>query len=343
VRETAHFAGAAATTEEEHVMSAQDTRVGWIGTGRMGHAIVRRLLAAGTDMHVWNRTRSKAEDLVTEGATLVDRVAELAGRDVVFTMVAADPDLLEVTLGPGGVLRQPDAPRYLVDSSTVSAQTSDRVRAEAALRGTVLLAAPVSGNAKVVRSGRLSVAVSGPRDAYDEVEPLLARFGQSVTYVGEGDVARLVKLAHNVFLGVVVQSLAEVTVLAEQGGISRSAFLEFMNGSVLGSVFTRYKTPAFVNLDLTPTFTSDLLQKDFDLGLAAARDLHVPMPLAATAHQLIQDVVGRGHGHEDFAALLVEQARRSGVELVAEGVLVDDGLAPPVDGQPGPALREATG
>jgi 3-hydroxyisobutyrate dehydrogenase len=309
-------------------MTTLDSTVGWIGTGRMGHAIVARLLAAGADVHVWNRTRSKAEDLADAGATVVDSVADLAARDVVFTMVAADQDLLEVTLGEGGLLRQSLAPRYLVDSSTVSAQTSEEVRAAAAQVGTVLVAAPVSGNAKVVRSGRLSVAVSGPADAVDAVQPLLALFGQSVTYVGEGDLARLVKLAHNVFLGVVTQSLAEVTVLAERGGISRAAFLDFMNGSVLGSVFTRYKSPAMVNLDMTPTFTAHLLEKDLHLGLSAGHDLGVPMPLAASAHELVQDVVGRGHGDQDFAALLVEQGRRSGVELVAEGVPVDDGLTP---------------
>ncbi len=322
-------------------MSAHDTTVGWIGTGRMGHAIVRRLLVAGTDVHVWNRTRTKAEDLADEGATVVDSIADLAGREVVFTIVSADEDLLEVTLGPAGLLRQPDAPRYLVDSSTVSASTSDRIRTEAALRGTVLLAAPVSGNAKVVKAGRLSVAVSGPPDAYAVVEPLLALFGQSVTYVGEGDLARLVKLAHNVFLGVVTQSLAEVTVLAERGGISRAAFLDFMNGSVLGSVFTRYKSPAFVNLDLTPTFTATLLEKDFDLGLAAGHEMRVPMPIAALAHQLVQEVIGRGHADEDFAALLVEQGHRAGVELEPEDVLVDDGLAGPPPERAVPSLHEA--
>jgi 3-hydroxyisobutyrate dehydrogenase len=306
-------------------MSAPDT-IGWIGTGRMGHAIVKRLLVAGHDVHVWNRTRAKADDLVADGATVVGSVAELAGRAVVFTMVSADADLLAVTTGPDGLLRQQAAPRYLVDSSTVSSQTSEQVRAVAAERGTVLLAAPVSGNAKVVKAGRLTVAVSGPADAYEAVAPLLAGFGQSVTYVGEGDLARLVKLAHNVFLGVVAQSLAEVTVLAERGGISRAAFLEFMNDSVLGSVFTRYKSPAYVSLDLTPTFTSRLLAKDFDLGLAAARGLGVPLPVAATTHQLIQAAVGRGHGDEDFAALLIEQGRSAGVELVPEDTHVEDGL-----------------
>jgi len=218
------------------VLTATDTQtIGWIGAGRMGHAMAHLLLDAGHPVHVWNRTRSKAEDLVQYGAVVVDSVAELADRDVVFTMVAADDDLIEVVLGEGGLLCQPTAPRVIVDSSTVSADTSARIRAEAASRGTAFLAAPVSGNAKVVKAGMLSIAASGPREAYDAVLPLLNDLGRSVTYVGTGEVARLVKLAHNIFLGVVIQSIAEIAVLAEKGGVPRSALMEFMNGSVLGS------------------------------------------------------------------------------------------------------------
>jgi 3-hydroxyisobutyrate dehydrogenase len=302
-------------------------RVGWIGVGRMGHAMVRRLLAAGHHVAVWNRTRAKADDLTRWGATVVDRAADLAGCDVVFTMVAADADLVAVTLGEGGLLRGGRGPAYLIDSSTVSAETSARIRLAATHCGTTLLAAPVSGNAKVVRAGKLSIAVSGPPEAFEAVRPLLADIGASVAYVGERDVARLVKLAHNILLGVVTQSLAEITVLAQRGGVSRAAFLEFINGSVLGSVFTRYKTPALVNLDLTPTFTTELLRKDFDLGLAAARALEVPMPIAAATHHRVQAAVRRGHRDDDFAALLVEAARDAGIELQPEHVEVDDGLA----------------
>jgi 3-hydroxyisobutyrate dehydrogenase len=309
-------------------MTAHASRIGWIGTGRMGHAMASRLLLAGHPLHVWNRTRSKAEDLAALGATVVDNVAVLADRDVVFTMVSADDDLLAVTLGSGGVLTQASAPKYLIDSSTVSADTSQMLRKAAAERGTMLLAAPVSGNAKVVKAGKLSLAVSGDRAAFDAIEPLLEAIGDSVTYVGDGEVARLVKLAHNIFLGVVIQSLAEVTVLAQQGGVARADFLEFMNSSVLGSVFTRYKTPAIVNLDMTPTFTTKLLRKDFDLGLAAARDLQVPVPIAAATHHVVQAAIGRGHGDVDFAALLLEQARNSGIELQPENVDVSDGLEP---------------
>jgi 3-hydroxyisobutyrate dehydrogenase-like beta-hydroxyacid dehydrogenase len=178
----------------------------------------------------------------------------------------------------------------------------------------------------VVKSGKLTLAVSGPQAAFDAVRPLLELLGQGVTYVGDGEVARLVKICHNVLLGVVTQSLAEITVLAEKGGASRAAFLEFLNNSVMGSVFSRYKSPAFVNLDFKPTFTMPLLRKDFDLGLAAARELEAPMPIASATAQLVAEAIGAGSRENDFAELILEQARRSGIELKPEHVTVDDGL-----------------
>ena len=319
-------------------MDVDQANAGWVGTGRMGHAMAMRLLQGGAGLRVWNRTRAKAEDLAEHGATVVDDVGELSACEVVFTMVSADADLLAVTLGEGGLLRREVTPRLLVDSSTVSAEASAQLRGAAAELGTAVLAAPVSGNAKVVKAGKLSIAASGPREAFDEVEPLLRQIGRSVTYVGEGELARLVKLAHNVFLGVVTQSLAEITVLAERAGVPRSALLEFINDSVLGSVFTRYKSPAFVNLDLTPTFTTTLLRKDFDLGLDAARRLEVPMPVAAATYHQVQAAVGRGRGELDFAALLLEVAQDAGVRLEPEGVEVADGLI-----EPGRASAEAVG
>jgi 3-hydroxyisobutyrate dehydrogenase-like beta-hydroxyacid dehydrogenase len=214
----------------------------------------------------------------------------------------------------------------LVDSSTVSSESSQTVRDAAAERGTALLAAPVSGNPSVVAAGQLTLAVSGPRATYDDVLPILEQLGRGVTYVGEGEVARLVKICHNVLLGVVTQSLAEITLLAQRGGTSREAFLSFLNDSVMGSTFSRYKTPALVNLDFTPTFTNPLLLKDFELGLDAGRKLGVPMPVAALAAQLVASAIGAGYDKEDFATLLLEQARRSGVELTSENADVSDGL-----------------
>lgn len=301
-------------------------RIGWVGTGRMGFEMVRRLLLAGIEVTVYNRTAAKAQPLVELGATAAGSLAELSELEIVFLMVGTSDDLIEVVLGHDGLMSAEVAPKVLVDCSTVSPEASTHVRSKVADRGTALLAAPVMGNPGVVAAGKMTSVVSGPRDAFDLAEPFLGALGQGVTYVGEGEAARTVKLCHNLLLGVVAQSLAEITVLAEKSGISRHAFLECINKSVMGSLFTGYKTPAYVNLDFEPTFTATLLRKDFDLGLAAAREREVPMPVAATVHQLIQGLVGRGFGGADFAALLQQQAESAGLTLESEHVEVSDGL-----------------
>jgi 3-hydroxyisobutyrate dehydrogenase len=308
-------------------MTAPQPSLGWIGTGRMGSAMVSRLLQVGHPVAVYNRTRAKAEPLAALGATIVDRPDQLADRDVVFTTVAGPDDLRDVILGEHGLLSAPSRhPQAIVDCSTVSAEVSAEIAAAGEAAGTRLIAAPVSGNAKVAKAGKLSIVASGPADTFAMVAPLLEILGPTVNYVGEGEAARLVKLAHNLFLGVTIESLAEITVLVEKGGVSRKDFLAFLNSSVLGSTFTRYKTPALVNLDLTPTFTTRLLRKDFDLGLAEARALDVSMPLAAAAGQIIQAAIGAGYGDNDFAALLPLAAAHAGLELTAENADIDDGL-----------------
>jgi 3-hydroxyisobutyrate dehydrogenase len=309
-------------------MSAKKMRIGWIGCGRMGTAMAKRLVLAGNDVTVTNRTRAKADVLGELGATVAEGPKDLANCDVVFIMVSANADLLEVTSGAQGVLSDPQrAPQIVVDCSTVSTETSASVREACAARGAAFLAAPVSGNPKVVAAGRLTLAVSGTREAFDVVHPYFDQLGKGVTYVGDDEVARLVKICHNMFLGVVTQALAEIIVLAERGGIKRSDFLAFLNDSVMGSTFSRYKTPAFVNLDFTPTFTAVLLRKDFDLGLAAAKKMSVSMPVSALCTELVVSAIGAGHISEDFAVLLLEQARSSGVTLESEGIEVDDGLS----------------
>lgn len=300
--------------------------LGWLGTGRMGAAMASRLLAAGHDLVVYNRTRSKTEPLVAEGAKAVDTPAELGGRDIVFVTVASSGDLLDVLTGDSGLLSGDVTPGIVVDCSTVSPEASAEARARCAERGSEFLAAPVSGNPKAVRAGRMTVAVSGPSAVFDRARPYLELLGSAVTYVGDGDVARLVKLCHNLFLGMTIQSLAEVIVLAEKAGVARSAFLEFFNSSVMGSAFSNYKTPALVNLDFKPTFTTTLLRKDFDLGLAAARSLEVPMPVAGLVYQLVQSGVGNGFADIDFAALIEIVARGAGIDLVSEDKDVSDGL-----------------
>ena len=320
-------------------MGDESTSLGWVGVGRMGRALVTRLLEAGHEVAVYNRTRAKAVDLEALGATVVDSPAELANRDIVFTMVAGSADVEEVV---AALLSRDDAhPGLIIDSTTISPAAAEVIRARARGRGTAMLAAPVSGNPKVAASGRLTIVTSGPQDAWEWARPYLELLCRRVTYVGDGERARLVKICHNLMLGIVAQCMAEVTVLAEKGGVSRADFLEFLNDSVMGSTFTRYKSPAYVNLDFTPTFTPELLLKDFHLGFEAAREMKVAMPLAAATEQIVQSLYGTKGNEVDFAALIELAADASGLALEPEDVPVDDGLSPlpPSSNGAGPTPR----
>lgn len=303
-------------------------KVGWIGLGRMGEAMVKRLTQAGHGVDVWNRTRSKAEPLAEYGATIVNSKLDLAACEVVFTMVSTTDDLKEVLFAEGGLVTGKTLPKIVVDSSSISQEGSAEVRQALEKLGVAYLCAPVSGNAKVAKAGKLLVVASGPRQLYDLAEPYLQAMARKTMWVGEGELARVWKIAHNTMFGVVIQNLCEITVMAEKAGIPRHLFLESINDSVLGSMYTRYKTPMLTNLTFDQvTFTPQLLLKDMDLGMAAAKAQGVCMPAAAATRESVARMVGRGYDHIDFAALLVETARDAGLELKSENKTISDGLS----------------
>ena len=286
-----------------------------------------RLLDAGADVTAWNRTRAKAEPLMEKGGKVVDSPTELSDRDVVFTLVGGPKDLEEAAMVEHGVLSQGgQTPGMLKDCTSINEESSKKVRDYAKGAGTEMIDAPVSGNHHVVVAGKLSIVASGDVASFEKARPFLEAIGRGVSYVGEGELARMVKICHNVMLGVVAQNMAEITVLAEKGGVPRQAFLDFINNSVMGSMFTTYKTPAFVNLDMTPTFTRPLLRKDMDLGLSAARALGVPMPVTAAARECVQSIIGQGYLEEDFATLLLHEAANAGLDITSEDKDVDTGL-----------------
>ena len=312
--------------------------IGWIGMGRMGFPMAERLVNAGYDVKVWNRTRSKAEPLEEKGATLVGRPSDLAGVDVLATMVSTGKDVEALCLGKNGVLSGDGVPGIFLDCSSIGVNQSAEIRSRLAERGAELVCAPVSGNGKCVKAGKLSAVASGPRAAFERVEDIIATIAPNgVSYVGEGELARFCKIAHNVMLGVVTQNLAEITILAQKAGVPRRAFLDFMNNSVMGSIFTRYKTNAFVNLDWTTTFTPTLLRKDLDLGLASGRELNVPMPVTAATREALQAHFGAAalkddpaaYLEEDFSALLETVALASGIKLESEDSPYPTGLELP--------------
>ena len=310
--------------------------LGWIGMGRMGFPMAERLIKAGQDVSIWNRTRAKAEPLAKIGGKVVDRLADLKSVDVLFSIVATGADVQDVLYGKDGVASGSGRmPPVVVDCSTIAVEESAAIRNKLKELDADFVASPVSGNAKVIKAGQLSSVVSGAETACKIAMPLIEIFApRGVSYVGDGELARVCKIAHNVMLGVVIENLIEITLLTNKMGVPRHAFLAFLNNGVMGSMFTRYKSPALVNLDWTTTFTPELLRKDLDLGLELGREMDVPMPVTAATREVLQSHFGAAmlqkdpqeYLQKDFAALAETMALAAGMKLVSENKNVPTGL-----------------
>ena len=310
--------------------------LGWIGMGRMGFPMAERLIKAGQHVSIWNRTRAKAEPLAKIGGKVVDRLADLKSVDVLFSIVATGADVQDVLYGKDGVASGSGRmPPVVVDCSTIAVEESAAIRNKLKELDADFVASPVSGNAKVIKAGQLSSVVSGAEAACKIAMPLIEIFApRGVSYVGDGELARVCKIAHNVMLGVVMENLIEITLLTNKMGVPRHAFLAFLNNGVMGSMFTRYKSPALVNLDWTTTFTPELLRKDLDLGLELGREMDVPMPVTAATREVLQSHFGAAmlqkdpqeYLQKDFAALAETMALAAGMKLVSENKNVPTGL-----------------
>ncbi|HEX2187098.1 MAG TPA: NAD(P)-dependent oxidoreductase [Chloroflexota bacterium] len=286
-------------------------KVGFIGLGHMGQPMARRLLGAGFDLTVYNRNPAKVESLRHAGAAAVDSPAEVAARsEIVFSMIADDVALKEVALGEHGVLTGARAGLIYVDMSTVSPAASAEV-ADACSRAEVqFLRAPVTGSTTLAEAGALGILASGPRQAFDSAADAMRAMGSTLFYLGPGDEARHMKLALNTLIGTTMAAFAEALVLGEKAGLEWGQMLEVFAGSAAGSPLVKYKAQQLANRDLAPAFSATLMRKDYDLALAAARDLDVATPLSSLSRQLFQATIGSGWGALDFAAVLlfIEQA-----------------------------------
>ena len=267
----------------------------------MGAAFAERLLDAGYPLVVQNRTPGKVEALVARGATVAATPAALAERvDVIVTSLANDEALDAVSeealaaARPGSVL---------VDTSTVSPAVSARVAERARAASVAYVRAPVSGNPAVVRAGNLTFIVSGDPEALARVEPVLVAIGPNIKPVGDGEEARIVKLAINLMIAGLAELMSEALVLGESAGVSRTALLDVMGNSVVGAPFVKYKTEPLLNDDFSATFTTALMAKDIDLVLDAAADGGVELPVAAELKSLLRETVEAGYADDDFMAL----------------------------------------
>lgn len=289
-----------------------------VGLGRMGEPIARRLLAAGHEVSVFNRTPGRAARLVAEGAREVPSPRSAWERaEVCVTMIADDAALRAVTLGAEGLLVEPPEGRVVVDMSTVSPAASKEVAEAAERSGVGYLRAPVSGNPSVVEAGNLGIMVSGDEATFRRLEPLLRDIGPNVFYVGAGEEARVLKLALNLMIAGTVELLAEALVLGEASGLDRATMLEVMGASAVGSPFVKYKTAALVADDYTATFPVSGIYKDLALALSAGHDAGVPLPVTALVQQLYQACLSTGLADADLAALVPRLRREAGLEPAA--------------------------
>jgi 3-hydroxyisobutyrate dehydrogenase-like beta-hydroxyacid dehydrogenase len=273
----------------------------------MGEAIAERILEGGFPLVVSNRTRERAEPLAARGATVLDSASEaLQEADVCLTSLADDAAVEAVLLGEAGVIAGARPGTTLVEMSTVSVASSDRIAAAAAAAGVEYLRAPVSGNPVAVRSGTLTIVASGPEKAFSELEPLLRAIGAKVLYVGDGEQARVVKLVLQILIGGTAELLSEALVLGEAAGVERSKLLDAIGASAAGSPFVAYKSPPLLAGDYSATFTTALMLKDVDLVLDLARERRVELPFARHLRRLLEATADGGHADDDFMALYLQ-------------------------------------
>jgi 3-hydroxyisobutyrate dehydrogenase len=302
----------------------EDVSVAFVGLGRMGTAMASRLLDADISLGVWNRTASRCDPLVARGAVRLGSLHEAAGWDAVFSMVLDDDALADLHDPGSGILADVAdgrRPRVWIDGSTVSPRAARAAAESAAATGVAYVSAPISGNPGVVTSGQSIFAISGDDEGLDLAERLCLTIGRAVHRVGSRAEANVVKLCTNALLGVTMQSLAEIAVLADRAGVTRAALLEFVNDSAIGSPFSRYKTPPLVELEFPTAFTAEGQRKDIRLALDLAREGEVPMPVLTEAEVAYSRLVASGLGDgKDFAALVLNVARDAGLTLEPEAL-----------------------
>lgn len=289
-------------------------RVSLVGVGHMGLPIAERVLDAGYPLTVFNRTPAKLQPLLDRGADAADGPEELlAESDICISSLSDDAALESVTTA---VLQGARPGTILIETSTVSVAASARVATAAAEAGVLYLRAPVSGNPFVVRSGNLTVIVSGPPEGFERARDLIAAIGPNIFYVGAEDEARIVKLVLQVMIAGTTQLMAEALVLGEAAGVERGRVLEVMGNSAVGSPFVKYKTEPLLRDDYSATFTTSMMKKDIDIVLGLAAERAVPLPLTENVTGLLEATIDGGYGELDLMALYLQCRKAAGLDAL---------------------------
>lgn len=294
---------------------AEKQKIGWVGLGKMGVPMSKNLIKAGYPVAVYNRTKEKTKELADEGAQVADSPKGLApGVDVIISMIADDPALEAVSIGPNGAFEGAKAGAIYIDMSTVSPVASGRVAEAAEKKGIKYLRAPVSGSTALAAAGTLTIFASGPKDAYDRCVDIFGAMGQKSFHVGTGDEARYLKLLLNMMVGITSAMTGEALVFGERGGMDWSQMIDIISNSVVASPLIGYKAQILKDRNFTPAFTADQIAKDFDIALDTGRVLDVPMPITSLARQFFGAMKAKGKGELDFFGLVTLMEEMAGLK-----------------------------
>jgi 3-hydroxyisobutyrate dehydrogenase-like beta-hydroxyacid dehydrogenase len=293
--------------------------LGFIGLGVMGGKMVARLMEHGHSVTGYNRTRSKAQWLIDKGMKFADVPrAVCEASDVVFVMVTNSAALEDVAEGVNGILAGIGAGKVVVDMSTVSPAVSKALVAKVRAKGADMVDAPVSGSVITLQQGKLSVMVGGTKETFELVKPLLLDIGPKVTHVGENGLALVMKIATNLSLAVQMLAFSEGVLLAEKSGIPRDVAVDVLTHSAIASPMVQYRGPFVLQQPDEAWFNVNMMQKDMLLALELGRQVDVPLPMSASANQMLTAARAMGLAEKDFAIVFEVLARMSAVQKQAE-------------------------
>jgi 3-hydroxyisobutyrate dehydrogenase len=294
--------------------------IGFVGLGIMGHAMALNLVDSGFDVVVWNRTASKADDLVSAGAASAHSPAEVASRcDVVMVCVSDTPDVEAVVFGTEGIAEGLVPDGLVVDHSTISPDATKRFAAKIAELGGHWLDAPISGGSEGAVNGTLSIMIGGDATQVDRATPYLTAVGSTITHVGSTGAGQLVKAVNQILVVGNQLAVSEALLLAEAGGLDLRVTLAAIEGGAAGSWMLSNRGPQMIERDWRPGFTIDLQQKDLRLVLDAADGLGVPIPGTSLIFQLYRGLQERGLGSDGNHALVKALESLSGIEIGSDG------------------------
>jgi 3-hydroxyisobutyrate dehydrogenase-like beta-hydroxyacid dehydrogenase len=278
-------------------------KIGFVGLGHMGGNMAARYLDAGYPVFGEARHREGLEGLIDQGLTWCDTPRDLAqSAEIIISSIPNDDVLREIASGDDGVLAGLEAGKVWVDMSTVSPGASREVAEQVKTTGALMLDAPVSGSVPQVKSGTLTIMVGGDESAYERVEPVLRELG-TPHYIGDNGQGLVVKLAINISLAVQMLALSEGLLMAERDGVDRKVALEVMTDSPIGSPMLKARVPLVLEPSDEAWFDVELMHKDIRLALQTADELHVPLPTAHAADEVLTKAEELGYSHRDIAAL----------------------------------------